>query len=382
MASYRIPEKKMAAASSIKSIEIRACSAQGAKGKEVSVDLPGGQRPDFTVVTITTEDGTTGTSFGFGALDAKAAGAAQSQVKPFFIGRDAFDANKNMKDFEMFDRRWNHVPIYAYAPFDNACWDIVGKIANQPVYKLLGAAKSEIPLYVSSMFLPGPEDYARQALEVKAKGYRGYKLHPPNKGVEFDIECYRAVRKAVGDDFTLMADPVIMTNYEEALRAGRELEKLGFRWFEEPLLDVNFNGLKKLREKLDIPICGTEVLAGAHYSTAWCIKEGIVDIVRTDVSWRGGITAVMKTAHLAESFGVQCELHTTIYHGLELVQLHAALAISNCEFFETLYPWDDFEFGTQTKLNVIDGMVQAPTGAGLGIEYDWDFIEDHTLAIY
>ena len=134
-----------------------------------------------------------------------------------------------------------------------------------------------------------------------------------------------------------MADPVIMDSYESALKAGRELERLGYRWLEEPLLDVNLNGLRKLREKLDIPICGTEVIAGAHYTTAHCIAEGIVDIVRTDVSWRGGITAVMKTAHVAEAFGVQCELHTTIYHGLEQVQLHPSLAIPNCEFFETLY---------------------------------------------
>ncbi|MDE0868055.1 MAG: hypothetical protein OSA22_03510 [Aquiluna sp.] len=370
--------------STIEKIEIRACSGPnlGSAAATVTTDLPGGARPDFTVVTVTTADGTTGTSFGFGALDARAAASAMSQVKPFFEGRDVFDANKNLKDFEMFDRRWNHVPIYAYGPFDNACWDAVGKIAQQPVYKLLGAAKDEIPLYVSSMFLSGPEAYVAQALEVKEKGIKGYKLHPPNKGVDFDIECYRAVREAVGPDFILMADPVIMSSYEQALKAGKELQKLNFRWFEEPLLDVNFNGLKKLREKLDIPICGTEVLAGTYYSTAHCIKEGIVDIVRTDVSWRGGITAVMKTAHLAEAFGVQCELHTTIYHGLEQVQLHAALAISNGEFFETLYPTDDFEFGTKTSLNIVDGMVQAPQGTGLCIDYDWDFIEDHTIAIF
>ena len=112
----------MQSPSKIKSVKIRACKGPDQLDSgSVSVALPGGSRPDFTVVTITTEDGTTGTSFGFGALDAKAAGAAQSQVKPFFIGRDAFDANKNIKEFEMFDRRWNHVPIYAYAPFDNAC---------------------------------------------------------------------------------------------------------------------------------------------------------------------------------------------------------------------------------------------------------------------
>jgi L-alanine-DL-glutamate epimerase-like enolase superfamily enzyme len=241
----------------IKDIEIRACRGSDepeSKDAVAAVKLPGGSRPDFTVITITTEDGVKGTSFGFGAQDAKAAAATMSQVKPFFIGRSAHSSAKNIKDFELFDRRWNHVPIYSYAPFDNACWDIVGKMAHLPVYKILGAAREKVPLYVSSMFLPGPEDYAKQALEVKAKGYKGYKLHPPG-GLDLDIACYRAVRKAVGDDFTLMADPVIMYSYEEALKAGRELEKLGYKWLEEPLLDVDLHSLKKLREKLDIPIC-------------------------------------------------------------------------------------------------------------------------------
>lgn len=367
----------------ITDIEIRACrggDTLNTLDAISAVQLPGGSRPDFTVVTLTTSDGVKGTSFGFGALDAKAAAATMSQVKPFFLGRSPFDAAKNMKEFELFDRRWNHVPIYSYAPFDNACWDIVGKMAHQPVYKLLGAAREKVPLYVSSMFLPSPDEYVAQALAVKAKGYRGYKLHPPGE-VALDIACYRAVREAVGDDFTLMADPVIAYTYEQALKVGRELEKLDYRWLEEPLLDVNFNGLRKLREKLDIPICGTEVLAGAHYTTAHCISEGIVDIVRTDVSWRGGITAVMKTAHVAEAFGVQCELHTTIYHAMEQVQLHPSLAIVNCEFFETLFPFDDFEFGTKSKLNIQDGYVMAPVGEGLCIDNDWDFIDAHTVAI-
>ena len=367
----------------ITDIEIRACRGVDELNTLDAVDavqLPGGSRPDFTVITLTTSDGVKGTSMGFGALDAKAAAATMSQVKPFFLGRSPHDAAKNMKDFELFDRRWNHVPIYSYAPFDNACWDIVGKMAHQPVYKLLGAAREKVPLYVSSMFLPGPDEYVAQALEVKAKGIKGYKLHPPGQ-LDLDIACYRAVREAVGDDFTLMADPVISYTYEQALKAGRELEKLNYRWLEEPLLDVNMNGLRKLREKLDIPICGTEVIAGAHYSTAHCIAEGIVDIVRTDVSWRGGITAVMKTAHVAEAFGVQCELHTTIYHGMEQIQLHPSLAMVNCEFFETLYPFDDFEFGTKTKLNIQDGYVMAPEGEGLCIEYDWDFIDAHTVQV-
>ena len=368
-------------ASEIVNIEIRACRGADELNQldaVSAVQLPGGNRPDFAVITLTAADGTTGTSFGFGALDAVAAAHVFSQVKPYFLGKDAFHTQELLKGFEMFDRKWNLTPIYAYGPFDNACWDIVGKQTGQPVYRLLGAAKTEVPLYVSSMFLPGPDEYVAQALEVKSRGIKGYKLHPPGDP-KVDIECYRAVREAVGDDFTLMADPVISYNYEQALVVGRELEKLGYRWLEEPLLDVNFHGLRKLREKLDLPICGTEVLAGGHYSTAHYIHEGIADIVRTDVSWRGGISSVVKTAHTAESFGVQCELHTTIYQALEQVQIHASLAIPNCEFFEMLYPFDDFTFGTKSEVVIENGMVQAPQGPGLGIEYDWDFIDNHTV---
>jgi L-alanine-DL-glutamate epimerase-like enolase superfamily enzyme len=370
--------------SKIVDIKIRACSGLDPSKKhqnDEGIAWVGGIRPDFTVVSITTSDGLVGTSFGFGALDSNAAAAAMSQVKPFFLGRSAHDSAKNIHDFEKFDRLWNHVPIYAYSPFDNACWDIVGKMAGQPVYKVLGAAREKVPLYVSSMFLPGPEDYVKQALEVKAKGYRGYKLHPPGE-INIDIECYKAVRDAVGNDFTLMADPVIMDSYESALKVGRELEKLGYKWMEEPLNDMNFNGLRKLREKLDIPICGTEIIEGAQFSSAHYITEGIVDIVRSDVSWRGGITSVMRTAHMAEAFGVKCELHTTIYHALEQVNLHPSLAISNCEFFEALYPFDDFIFGTKSHLNIEDGYVLAPKGEGLCIDYDWDFIDKHTVRVY
>jgi L-alanine-DL-glutamate epimerase-like enolase superfamily enzyme len=229
------------------------------------------------------------------------------------------------------------------------------------------------------MFLDTPQDYVNQALEVKSLGLKGYKLHPPGE-LNIDIECYKEVRAAVGPDFTLMADPVIMKSYEEALQVGRVLEDLNYKWLEEPLLDTNLYGLKKLREKLDIPICGTEVIAGDNQLIAHCIQEKIVDIVRTDVSWKAGISTVMRTAHLAEAFGVQCELHTTIYHALEQVQLHAALAIPNCEFFELLYPFEDFNFGTTTQLNIVDGFAKAPSGVGLGIEYDWNFIDDRTIA--
>jgi L-alanine-DL-glutamate epimerase-like enolase superfamily enzyme len=158
------------------------------------------------------------------ALDAEAAASTMSGKTYFFLGRSAHDGSRNIKEFELFDRRWNHVPIYSYAPFDNACWDIVGKMAHQPVYELLGAAREKVSLCLVYVFA-GPDEYVKQALEVKAKGYHGFRLHPPGD-LKLDIECYRAVRDAVGDDFDLMADPVISYTYEEALKAGREASKV------------------------------------------------------------------------------------------------------------------------------------------------------------
>ena len=101
--------------------------------------------------------------------------------------------------------------------------------------------------------------------------------------------------------------------------------------------------------------------------------------MRADPSWSGGITATMKTAHLAESFGVYCEIHTAIYHPLELVNLHCCAAIKNCEFFEVLLPYDLFNFGLKESINIKDGNAQLTNKPGLGIDLDWDFIDNTTF---
>jgi L-alanine-DL-glutamate epimerase-like enolase superfamily enzyme len=363
----------------ITSIEIRVCQNTRAAMSDSEMRSGGKSTFDFLVITMKTDEGIEGRSFGFAGRGADMAGAiAASALKPFFVGKDPLLREKHWQDFRTYDRWWNHVPIYSYGPFDICLYDIAAKQAGLPLYKLLGAYRDKVPIYASSFVLAAPEDYAKQAVEVKSRGWHAYKLHPPGK-LAFDLEAYRACREAVGPDFKLMADPVAAYSHDEALRVGRELERLNYYWFEEPLFDVDFSGLRKLTDKLDIPICGTEVLAGSHYSTAECIASRVVDIVRTDVSWKGGVTPVMKTAHLAESFGVRCELHTTIYHPLEIVNLHCCAAISNCEFFEVLYPPSYMDFGMKTPIHIdAEGYAHPPESPGIGVDWDWDFIEKCT----
>ncbi|MGQ4513144.1 enolase C-terminal domain-like protein [Streptomyces sp. DW26H14] len=366
----------------IRHIEIRVCRGDSAADDvRASSALPGGSRPPFVVLTLETGDGVTGTSFAFSTFNPRAAGEAMVPVKQFFLGRDVFERERAQYDFRRFDRSWTLSPIYAYGPFDNASWDIIGKKTGRSVSRLLGRARDTVPVYVSSMFLPQGEDaYVAQAREAKAAGFHGYKIHPGGR-LDEDLAVYAAVRKEVGPDFALMVDPVGAYTYAEALTAGRALEQLGYRWLEEPVHDVDWLSQQKLTAALDIPIIGTETLAGGHRGTSQAIAQGLVDAVRTDVSWRGGITDVMKTASLADAFGMRCELHTCVYHALDLVNLQCVSALTNCTYLELLYPLTDNDFGLAHGIDIVDGHATVPDAPGLGIAYDWDFIDDRTMAI-
>jgi L-alanine-DL-glutamate epimerase-like enolase superfamily enzyme len=365
----------------ISEIDIRACRSSTPAFAASEMRFSTIREMGFLVITMKTADGLSASSFGFAATSARAAGRiAADALRPFFLGKNALYREKHWHDYRMADRWWNHVPIYSYGPFDICCWLLGALAANQPLYKYLGAYRDSVPIYASSLVLAKPEDYAKQAIEIKEKGWAAYKLHPPGED-KLDLEAYRLTREAVGDDFRLMADPVASHSYTTALRMGRELEKLNYYWFEEPVYDVDLKSLSKLAADLDIPICGTEVIVGSHYITAQCIAQGCVDIVRSDVSWKGGITAVLKTAHLAESFGMNCEIHTAILHPLELVNLHCCAAIKNCEFFEILLPTEYFDFGLKESLRIESGQAILPQAPGLGIDLDWDFIDACTLEV-
>lgn len=357
--------------------EIRACR-RDTTGAVQRGALSGADVPDAVVISLRTDEGVTGTSFGFGGLDSRITARAFAQVAPFFMNRDPLARERNLREFRTFDRRWNLSPIYAYGPFDVACWDIAGTVAGLPVHQLIGQAHESLPIYASSMFLSEVSDYVAQAREVKDRGFSGYKIHPPGPAT-LDMEVYRAVRAEVGPVFALMADPVATHTYDEALLVGRELHRLGYRWFEEPVDDYDIATLTKLTRELDIPIAAAESIAGGSLLTAQYIAAEALDIVRTDVSWGGGITAVLKTAHLAEASGMSCELHTTIYHPLEVANLQCALAVSNTEFFEVLYPLDTYGFGLAEPLDIRDGRIYPPAGPGIGAQYDWNAIDDATV---
>jgi len=336
---------------------------------------------EFLVMTVRVDNGLSASMFGFAGRSALGAGhLAAASLRPFLLGRNALDREKTWQDWRVADRWWHHLPIYLYGPMDCCLWLLGAQAAGQPLWRYLGGARSQVPVYASSMVLPDADAYAREACDVRDAGLKAYKIHPPGRSLSEDIEIHRAVRQAVGSEFDLMSDPVAPYSLEEAVRFGRALEELNYLWLEEPMPDENFSALRELTRILDIPVVGTEVLAKHPYSVAECISSRVVDAVRADVSWTGGISGALKTANLAHAFHMKCELHTTIFHPLELVNLHVNGAVANSTYFELLWPMTTFEFGLTTPLPIEDGIASMPDTPGLGAELDWDLIDNATIA--
>ena len=341
-----------------------------------------GTKEEATLVRVITDEGLEG----YGV--ARAVGGSTGRVvadgvlhtaKSRVVGQDAFQRELIWQKLWALDRG-SHLQIFATSVIDVALWDLAGKALGVPVWKLLGGYRDKLPAYASSARLATEQDYVTEALQCRARGYTAYKLHPfadPDK----DVSVCRAVRQAVGPDMVLMLDASCEYDHEQALRVGREMEKLNFYWYEEPINAYDLRGYTELCRALEIPVVAAEMVPGSIRSTAQYIAQGAGDILRADVYWRGGITAVMKTAHLCEAYGIKTELHHGASPLMDVATLHCACAIKNCEYLELLVPEKKYEFGLKDYKHLqIDaqGYVHAPTGPGLGVEIDWDLIDNHT----
>ena len=225
------------------------------------------------------------------------------------------------------------VSTYVIGAIDICLWDINGKIANQPIHRLLGTCKESVPVYSSTAFHETKEQYAEEALIFKNKGWTAHKIHPHGNPA-YDIEICKAVRDAVGDDMKLMLDSMWSYQYEDAMRVGRAIEDLSFYWYEDPLVEEDIYNYKKLHQKLDIPIMSTEYAPGRFYGMAEWITEYATDFLRGDVAVTGGITPMVRLANLAEGFNMKCEIHHGGNSLNNVANLHITMAVPNCEFFE------------------------------------------------
>ncbi|MFV0504230.1 MAG: enolase C-terminal domain-like protein [Lachnospirales bacterium] len=329
---------------------------------------------DVIVIRIGTDLGIDGYAT---CLAARSGGVTENylydNIAPVIMGRDPHDREAIWHELWTVDRHLTFFPVYLPGPIDVALWDICAKEANLPLYKYIGAYRASLPVYASGNFHPEIEDYVKEALLYKSKGIKAYKAHPSGP-VDFDMEVHKALREALGENYTLLTDPVADYTMGDAVKVGRQLEALNFKWFEEPFRDFELYKYTELCKTLDIPIAATETTRGAHWGVAQAIYNRSADIVRADVSWKDGITGTLKIAHLADAFGINCEIHTTTMNYMDIVNLHVSCSIKNCEYFEYFVPEKNYQLPMKGMLPIKNGVITVPNKPGIGVELDWDLI--------
>ena len=345
---------------------------------KTGVGTPFGGTKQLGVVTVSTDEGVSGNAF----LGSSRMGAdhfvlgLMEFIKPLIMGRNPQNIGEIWWDMWKMNRS---VSTYIIGAIDVCLWDINGKIAKQPIHRLLGTCRKKVPAYSSTAYHETKEQYAQEALHFKQRGWTAHKIHP-HGDPRADIEICRAVREAVGNDMKLMLDSMWAYQYEDALRVGRAIEGLDYYWYEDPLVEEDIYNYVKLHNKLDIPIMSTEFAPGRFYGMAPWITQYATDILRGDVAVTGGITPLVRLCHLAEGFNMKCEIHHGGNSLNNVANLHVTMAVQNCEFYEVFPCTGANKYGLIKDINVDNqGYVYAPTKPGLGYAIDWELIKrEHT----
>lgn len=301
-------------------------------------------------------------------------------IKPQVVGREVFER----------ERLWNHLQFMstrfklteqAWAPVDVALWDIAGKLANTPIFKLLGAERYEIPAYAGFPAVHGgPDGFVAEAREVLHRGFRAYKIHPGTLGTATAIAAVGAVRKAVGDQVALMFDPDCGYDFRRALEVGRALDGNEFYWYEDPVRHHDIDAMVELSRKLRTPLSMSDQSPSPLFDGAQYIRRQAVRSVRGS-AYKLGITGLKKLCSLAEGFGLNCEIGTAGNPLLNAANLHVSLSVRNCDFYECLLPEESERFGLTGYIEPNQqGQIVAPDRPGLGFEIDWEWIEHHRVA--
>jgi L-alanine-DL-glutamate epimerase-like enolase superfamily enzyme len=346
-----------------------------------------------TLVEIACDDGATGRWIT--RPSSAEEGVIDKFVRPVLIGQDPMRIEKLWHGMYKWQRgSGQKLTDRTLCTIDCALWDLNGKVAGQPVWKMLGGYRDKILAYGSTMCgddmeggLATPEDYGRFAeWLVTTRGYKAVKLHtwmPPIPGapdVKMDYAACAAVREAVGPDIPLMLDPNHWYSRADTLWLGQRLEELGFLWMEEPMEEASMSSYQWLSSNLNrLNILGPESMDGKYWTRAEWAAKGACDMLRTGVEDVGGISPSMKVARIAEGFHMSCELH-----GTGAGNLAVAAAIPNTTFYERglLHPFLDYEKPLQFENRIDDemdddGYVHLRNEPGIGQDLNLDYINDN-----
>src|SRR6185312_11273521 len=332
------------------------------------------------------------------------AGVIEKVLRPMLLGADPLLIEglwqKMFARTRQFGRRG--IVMNAISGIDIALWDIAGKVANLPLYRLLGGCRDRVEAYASGGFYQegkSAADLAAEAEGYRARGFKGMKMkigrnpstqthlrHLADRAEtcevdpEEDIARVAAVRRALGPQAKLMVDVNCAWSPSFAIEMGRAFEPYKLYWIEEPVATDDIEGSVRVADALHTPIAGYETELGL-YGFRELIRRGAVDIVQVDIAWSGGFSEGRRIAAYAGAHHRMVAPHAFAGAVLLLSSLHFAAAIPNALVLE----WDQNQNALRDELLKeplkleSDGTVRLPERPGLGIELDRAAVERYRV---
>ncbi|NOC83932.1 mandelate racemase/muconate lactonizing enzyme family protein [Ruegeria sp. HKCCD6428] len=355
------------------------------------------------LVEIQTDEGVTGWGecFGPGNVAIANKSIVEKVIQPMVLGLDPLD--KDVIWHKVYNLLRDHgqggMPIQALSGVDIALWDITGKISGLPLHKLVGGAhRTSVPCYGYGMMLRDEpishlaSRFEDEAAKIKAMGFTATKMKT-GFGPKPDVKLCEAVRRGVGDDFPFMVDANHAYTTSDAFFVGRALEELDAYWFEEPVAPEDMEGYRELRASLKVNISGGEAVFNRWAWRSLLENRGI-DIAQPEVCALGGVSEYLRVLALCHAHFTPVVNHvwgSAIAVATNLHLLAAMPAIPG-----GLHPWEPMlEFDTtdnkfrddlltvpleiQNQVKANNGRVMIPTGPGLGVEPDRDFIDHYRI---
>jgi len=334
----------------------------------------------FTVTEVHTDQGLVGIGPGIdpGAL---------KTVNELLVGRDPFDINRHAAVLYAPQREWG-------ASVEIALWDLLGKAADQPLYKLWGGTRDRVLPYAAMWGVGTPEERGQMAARIKADGWRAIKLRSGFPTLREDVRLVEEVRKATDPEFHILTDgnkapgnadaggeDPTLWNFKRAADTAREYQRLNVYWLEEPLPRYAYDLLGELNRLVEIPMAGGEANWGIH-EFRWMLDQGCFDVLMPEVI-RLGPTMSRNIAVLAAAENKQVSPHGATFERrlASICAVHLVASIPNAPIVEFIHepPIGDIFAGWSVFENAPvldkDGLMKVPQGPGLGVTIRPDLIE-------
>jgi L-alanine-DL-glutamate epimerase-like enolase superfamily enzyme len=332
---------------------------------------------EYILVWIDTDAGHTGIGYTYaGTVGGQAVyDLVREALRPLLMGQDP----------QLIERHWaamyqevllagrRGAALRAISAVDIALWDVLGKIANLPLYRLLGGCADEVPAYASGgYYRPGdPLDNIREEMHAyRAMGFTDYKIKVGGAPFAVDVARVQAARESIGPSGRLALDANNAWRWPyDSIRFARAVEQYDIWWLEEPLSPEDVAGHAEIARRLEMPVATGEI-----HATRWdfraLIEQQAADIIQPDAGVLGGISEWLKIAHTAASFNLPVAPH---WHAN--VHVHLVAAVHNAitvEFFVLEQDIYNFErlVTPETRLQPVDGRLRLPSGPGLGLALD------------